>query len=87
MNHLHETVRRLVSLAGSYRPGAIIEAEQVVDTYLASFHGYRARRAAMDLLRDQLACPNCRSHNRGGLFEQVEFHLQRTLQEMVRLFQ
>ena len=87
MDHLHETVCRLVSLAGSYQPGIINEAEQVVDTYLAAFHGYPTRRAAMDALLDELASPVNRAFNRGGLFEQVELHLQRRHREMARLFQ
>lgn len=87
MDHVRETVRSLVSLAGSYRPGTIIEAEQVVDTYLAAFRGYRARRAAMDALLHELASAAHRARNRGGLFEQVELHLQRRHREMARLFQ
>jgi hypothetical protein len=87
MDHLHETVCRLVSLAGSYQPGVIYKAEQVVDSYLAASRGYSARRAAMDALLDELASPaNC-AFNRGGLFEQVELHLQRRHREMARLFQ
>ena len=87
MDHLHETVCHLVSLAGSYHPGTIVEAEQVVDLYLAASPGYRARRAAMDALLDELASPVNRVFNRGGLFEQVELHLQRRQREMARLFQ
>jgi len=87
MDPLRETVCHLVSLAGSYRPGIISEAEQVVDTYLAAFPGYRARRAAMDSLLDELAAPVNRAFNRGSLFEQVELHLQRRHREMARLFQ
>jgi hypothetical protein len=87
MDNLSETIRDLVSLAGSYRPGVILEAEQVVDTYLAAFRGYRARRAAIDALLAKLACPTLRASNRGGLFEQVEIHLQRRYREMARFFQ
>jgi hypothetical protein len=87
MNYLDETVSDLLSLADSYRPGIILEAEQVVDTYLAAFHGYRARRAAMDALLDKLASSPCYAHNRGGLFEQVELHLKRRHREMARVFQ
>jgi len=87
MAHLHETVCHLVSLAGSYRPGMILKAEKAVDTYLAAFPGYRARRAAMDALLEELASPVNRAFNRGGLFEQVELHLHRRHREMARLFQ
>jgi hypothetical protein len=87
MDHLHDTVCRLISLAGSYQPGVIHEAERMVDTYLATFRGYHARGAAMDALLDELASPVNRAFNRGGLFEQVELHLQHRHREMVRLFQ
>ncbi|WP_456160402.1 hypothetical protein [Methylobacterium fujisawaense] len=84
---MDETVRLLVNLACSYRPGTIIAAEQAVDTYLAAFEGYRARKAAIDALYHELASPIHRARNRGGLFEQVELHLQRRHREMARLFQ
>lgn len=87
MDHVDETVRYLVSLAGSSRPGLIFEAEQVVDTYLTAFEDYRARKTAMDALLYQLASPVHRACNRGGLFEQVELHLQRRYREMARIFQ
>lgn len=87
MDHVDETVRSLVTLADSYCPGTIIEAEQVVDTYLAAFEGYRARRTAMDALLHALAFPVHRARNRGGLFELVELHLQRRHREMARQFQ
>jgi len=87
MDHLQETVCRLVSLAGSYQPGVIHEAEQVVDSYLAASRGYPTRRAAIDALLSELASPTNRAFNRGGLFEQVELHVQRRHREMTRLFQ
>lgn len=87
MDRLHETVCHLVSLAGSYSPGIILEAEQVVDIYLTAFSGYPARRAALDALLDELASPVNRAFNRGGLFEQIELHLQRRHREIARLFQ
>lgn len=87
MDHMHETVCSLVNLAGTYRPCAIIEAALVVDTYLAAFRGYRARKAAIDSLLEELASPAHRVRNRGGLFEQVKLHLQRRHREMARLFQ
>ena len=87
MKHLKETVRLLVSLAASYRVGAINEAEQVVDSYLVAFQGYRARKAAMDGLLNELHSPILRARNRGGLFEQVERHLQRWHRQMAREFQ
>ena len=87
MKHLHETVHRLVSLAASYRVGTINEAEQVVDAYLIAFQGYRARKAAMDALLNELDAPIHRACNRGGLFEQVERHLERRHRLMAREFQ
>ena len=35
MAPLDETVRSLLAFAASYRPGAIIEAERVVDAFLS----------------------------------------------------
>ena len=87
MKRLRETVHRLVSLAASYRVGTINEAEQVVDAYLIAFLGYRARKAAMDALLHELHSPRLRAHNRGGLFEQVERHLQRWHRQMARELQ
>lgn len=87
MKHIRETVDSLVSLAGCYRPGTITAAELVVDAYLAVFPGYCARKTAMDALLEELTSPVHRALNRGGLFEQVELHLQRRHREMARLFQ
>lgn len=87
MSPLRETVSFLVTLADSYRPGAIIEAEQAIDTYLATFHGYRSRKAGMDALLDELSLTSHWARNRGGLFEQVEFHIWRRHREMARVFQ
>lgn len=87
MDHLSETVHLVVGLAATYRPGAITDAERVVDTYLVAFQGYHARTAAIDALLDQLHSPSHRARNRGGLFEQIELHLQRRHREMAREFQ
>lgn len=87
MDHLREAVHLVVGLAASYRPGAITEAEQIVDTYLLAFPGYLARKAAIGALVDELHSPSHRARNRGGLFEQVELHLQRRHREMAREFQ
>ena len=87
MKHLSETIRLLVNLAASYRPGIINDAEQVVDSYLVAFQGYPARKAAMDALLNELHSPRHRACNRGGLFEQVERHLQRWHRQMAREFQ
>jgi hypothetical protein len=84
---LSQTVRSLVAIVAAYQPTAILEAEPVVDTYLAAFHDYRSRRAAMDRLLSELAEPSRRAFNRGGLFEQVEAHLHRRHREMARRFQ
>ncbi|POR41089.1 hypothetical protein [Methylobacterium sp. V23] len=87
MDHLSQTVRDVIALAVAYRPGAIIEAEQVVDTYLMTFRGYRSRAAAIECLRAELALPAHRTLNRGGLFEQIERHLGKRHREAARLFQ
>lgn len=42
MNHLSEAVREVIALAVAYRPGAINEAERVVDTYLGAFEDTEA---------------------------------------------
>lgn len=81
------TVRSILALAGSYKPGTIIKAERVVDAYLDDFQGYRARRAAADALLDELASPERHARNRGGLFELIELHLKRRHREMARLYQ
>lgn len=86
MDQLDETVRSILALAASYRPGTIIKAERVVDAYLDEFVGYRARRAAMDALLRELALPERRARNRGGLFELIELHLRRRHREIARLF-
>jgi hypothetical protein len=87
MNHLSETMLRLSELTASYRPGTIIEAERVVDTYLATFEGYPSRAAAIERLRAELSLPAHQSLNRGGLFEQVEQHLDRRHREAALRFQ
>lgn len=87
MDPLDDTVRSLLALAARYRPGTIIEAESVVDAYLARHHGYRARRAAMDALLAELALPQHHARNRGGLFELIELHLKRRHREMAVRFQ
>ena len=87
MNHLSEAVREVIALAGAYRPGAINEAERVVDTYLGAFRGYRSRAAAIERLRAELALPAHRALNRSGLFEQIERHLGKRHREAARLFQ
>jgi len=87
MDPLSETVRRLVTLAATYRVGLIYEAEQGVDAYVTTFDGYQARKAAMDALREELRSPLHRAGNRGGLFDQVELHLQRWHRRMAREFQ
>jgi hypothetical protein len=86
-DQLDETVRSILALAASYRPGTIIKAERVVDAYLDDYEGYRARRAAMDALLRELALPEHRARNRGGLFELIELHLRRRHGEIARLFQ
>ncbi|KAB1070798.1 hypothetical protein [Methylobacterium soli] len=48
MDHLDLTVRTILALAASYQTGAILEAEKAVDTYLAAFHGFQNRKAAID---------------------------------------
>lgn len=75
------------TLASAYRVGAIAEAEQAVDAYLADFQGYPARLQAIDLLLRALARPENRAINRGGLFEQIERHLRRCQTEFARSFQ
>ncbi|GJD92374.1 hypothetical protein BHAOGJBA_5928 [Methylobacterium hispanicum] len=87
MDQLDETVRSILALAATYKPGTIIRAERVVDAYLADFDGYRARRAAMDALLRELDLPERRTRNRGGLFELIELHLKRRHGEIARLFQ
>ena len=87
MNHLNDLVQALVGLAATYEPGTINEAERIVDIYLAANPGYRARKAAMDALLNELDSPIHRACNRGGLFEQVELHLQRRHRQMAREFQ
>ncbi|URD35101.1 hypothetical protein M6G65_21500 [Methylobacterium tardum] len=87
MDRLGETVRSILTLSASYKPGTIIRAEQVVDAYLGEHEGYRARRAAMDALLRELALPERRARNRGGLFELIELHLKRRHFEIARLFQ
>ena len=87
MDSLNETVGILVRLADAYLPGNIVEAERGVDCYLVAFHGYRSRSTAMDALLGELATPVHWAHNRGGLFEQVELHIQRRHREMARVFQ
>lgn len=87
MDPLDETVRSILGLAASCKPGTIIKAERVVDAYLGDFEGYRARRAAMDDLLRELALPEHRARNRGGLFELIELHLRRRHGEIARLFQ
>lgn len=87
MDQLDGTVRSLLTLAARYRPGTIVEAERVVDFYLARFEGYRARRAAMDALLHELARPEHHARNRGGLFELIELHLKRRHREMAHMFQ
>jgi hypothetical protein len=84
---LSQTVRSLVAIAAAHRSGAIVEAERVVDTYLATFHGYRNRRAAIDKLLNEPANPLNRAFNRGGLFELVEMHLRRRHHQEARWFQ
>ena len=87
MNRLDDTVRSLLALAASYKPGTIIAAERVVDAYLTQFQGFQARLAAMDALLHELALPEHRARNRGGLFELIELHLERRHREIVREFQ
>jgi hypothetical protein len=87
MKHRHETVRLLIGLAASYRVGTINKAEQIVDAYLIAFQGYRARKSAMDALLTELDAPIHRACNRGGLFEQVERHLERRHRAIAREFQ
>jgi hypothetical protein len=80
-------MRSLLSLAASYKPGTITEAERVVDAYLTQFQDLQARLAAMDALLHELALPEHRARNRGGLFELIEMHLERRHREIVRQFQ
>jgi hypothetical protein len=87
MDTLDDTVRSILALAATYKPGTIIKAEQVVDAYLDEFRGYRARRAAMDALLRELASPERQARNRGGLFELIELHLKRRHREFAHLFQ
>lgn len=87
MDRLDETVRSILALSASYRPGTIVSAERVVDAYLGEHEGYRARRAAMDALLHELALPERRARNRGGLFELIELHLKRRHVEIARSFQ
>ncbi|AWN37737.1 hypothetical protein [Methylobacterium radiodurans] len=87
MDTLDDTMRSILALAATYRPGTIIKAEQVVDAYLDEFQGYRARRAAMDALLHELALPSHRARNRGGLFELIGLHLKRRHRDMARWFQ
>ena len=84
---VHETMRSLLALAASYKTGNVTEAERVVDAYLTQFQGYRARLAAMDALLHELALPEHRARNRGGLFELIERHLERRHREILRQFQ
>ncbi|GJE42258.1 hypothetical protein [Methylobacterium soli] len=87
MTLLDDTVLSLLALAASYKPGTIIEAERAVDAYLTQFQGIQARLAAMDALFHELALPEHRARNRGGLFELIELHLERRHREIVRQFQ
>lgn len=87
MDTLDDTVRSILALAATYKPGTIIKAERVVDEYLDEFKGYRARRAAMDALLRELASPERQARNRGGLFELIELHLKRRHREFAHLFQ
>jgi len=87
MDMLDDTVRTLLALSARYRVGTIIEAERAVDAYLGGFRGYQTRRAAMDALLLELALPEHRARNRGGLFELVEMHLKRRHREMAVMFQ
>lgn len=87
MDQLDETVRSILALAASYRPGTIIKAERVVDAYLDQFEGHWARRAAMVALLGELAMPERRIRNRGGLFDLIEMHLRRRHGENSRPFQ
>ena len=85
--NVHETMRSLLALAASYRSGNVTEAERVVDAYLTHFEGYQERVAAMDALLHELALPEHRARNRGGLFELIERHLERRHREILRQFQ
>lgn len=87
MGWLDETVRSLLALAARYEPGIIIEAERVIDVYLARFQGYEARRNAMVALLEELALPERQARNRGGLFELIEMHLERRHREIAVRFQ
>ncbi|MEA1832672.1 hypothetical protein U8607_11325 [Methylobacterium durans] len=84
---LDVTVANIVKLAESYRVGAIVEAEHVVDIYLACFNGYEERSIALDMLLRELSRPERRAHNRGGLFEQVEIYIDRRHRIMALDFQ
>jgi hypothetical protein len=84
---LSQTVRSLVTIAAAHQSGAIVEAERVVYTYLATFQGYRNRRTAIDKLLTDLANPLNRAFNRGGIFELVEMHLDRRHRQEARWFQ
>lgn len=86
MDDLDEAVCEILALARAFRPGAIIEAERVVDTYLLTFGGYRGRAAAIESLRTELSEPAHRALNRGGLFEQIERHLGKRHREAARRF-
>ncbi|GEL42829.1 hypothetical protein MEX01_34200 [Methylorubrum extorquens] len=86
MDDLDEAVREILTLARAYRPGAIIEAERVVDSYLMTVRGYRGRAAAIESLRTELSRPAHRALNRGGLFEQIERHLGKRHREAARGF-
>lgn len=87
MDPLDDTVRTLLALSARYRPGTIIEAERVVDAYLAHFPVYEARRTAMVALLEELAMPKHQARNRGGLFELIEMHLERRHREIAVRFQ
>ena len=87
MTLLDDTVLSLLALAASYKPGTISEAERAVDAYLTQFQGIQARLAAMDALLHELALPEHRARNRGGLFELIELHLERRHRETLRQFQ
>lgn len=87
MAPLQCTIRTIVALAETHRVGAIFEAEQAVDAYLACFSGYRERTTALDMLRHELAKPERRAVNRGGLFEQVQIYIDRQHRLLARDFQ
>jgi hypothetical protein len=87
MAPLESTIQTIVALAETYRVGAIFEAEQVVDAYLACFSGYRECTIALDMLRHELAKPERLAENRGGLFEQVQIYIDRQHRLLARDFQ